>query len=229
MRHLEEYELFEALAQPNMEAIRRRIADRFARLARQAAQTPTSPEERAKKWIKTKYDIDLGAFLEELTSFITKASSDQIPNILRGVKGEDFAKYIDPKVISMLKDTTKKAFTTGGAKGKAGMIRTAYVLGGKKGLVKDAFKEYKAKKLTEGATALIDTLTGLIYRLGTDVSQGMRLDPAGSSDELPEMKPYSAAIRKWEDGYDSYFSDRDKILMTYLDAVATAVWESKGA
>jgi hypothetical protein len=40
------------------------------------------------------------------------------------------------------------------------------------------------------------------------------------------MKAYSAAIRKWEDEYDSYFSDRDKILMTYLDAVATAVWES---
>ena len=83
----------------------------------------------------------------------------------------------------------------------------------------------KTKKLTEGGTALIDTLTGLIYSLGTDVSQGIRLDPAGSSDELPEMKAYSAAIRKWEDEYDSYFSNQDKILMTYLDAVATAIWE----
>jgi hypothetical protein len=62
--------------------------------------------------------------------------------------------------------------------------------------------------------------------MGSDISQAIRLDPGASSDELPEMQSYSAAVRKWEDGYDSHFTDRDKILTSYLDAVTTAIWES---
>ena len=226
MKHVATYELFEAQTQPNTEAIKKRISDKFARLAKQAAQYPSSPEEIAKAWIKKKYGIDLGALLTELIDFVTKASYEQIPNILTGVKGDDFARYVDGKVAYMLKEFTKKAFTTGPARGKAGLIKTAYLLSGKKGLAKDAFRDYKAKKLTEGATALIDTLTGLVYNLSSDISQAIRLDPAGSSTELPEMQKYSAAISKWEDGYDSYFTNRDKILASYLDAVTTAIWEA---
>ena len=226
MRHIDTYELFEAQAQIPTEAIKRRIADRFARLAKQASLYPSSPEETAKAWIKKKYGIDLEALLTELTKFATKASYEQIPNILNGVKGEDFARYVDGKVAYILKDFTKKAFTAGGARGKAGIIRTAYLISGKKGLAKDAFRDYKSKKLTEGATALIDTLTGMVYNLGNDISQAIRLDPDGGSNELPEMKGYSAAIRRWEDQYDSYFTNKDKILTSYLDAVTTAIWES---
>lgn len=226
MRHIEEYELFEALARPNTEAMKKRISDRFGRLTKHASLYPNSSSEKAKAWIKKQYGIDLGALLTELTAFATKASHEQIPNILNGVKGEDFARYVDGKVASILKDFTKRSFSAGPAKGKAGMIRAAYLISGKKGLAKDAFRDYKAKKLPEGAGELIGALTGFVYSLGAEISQASRLDPGASSDELPEMKGHSAAIRRWQDQYDSHFTNRDKILISYLDAVTTAIWES---
>jgi hypothetical protein len=222
MKHIEGYELFEAAAPINNELIKQRIVKKLDTWFKSQGMHA----DEFKKWLKETYKIDPQPMIDRIKAIETKAACDQLPNILAGIKGDEFAKYIDEKLNSLIREFVTAQFTTGIAKGKQSFVKTRYMLSGKEGLAKEAFKNYKSNKIGEGQKDLIDSLTGYTYNLGTNISQAIRLDPAGSSDELPEIKAYSDSIRKWEKQYDSYFSNGDKILMTYLNTLTSAIWEA---
>jgi hypothetical protein len=252
MKHINTYELFEAAAPlspadaryenipfvnpkpSDVEAAKKRIAIEIGYLIEPVYGK--SKTEGSKKWLKEEYKIDLQPLINSIKEFEIKASCDQIPNVLRGVKGMDFAKYVDNKINSMIKDFTTKVFTEGGGKGKVTLIKTAYLRSGKDGLAKDIFKKYKNSELSTGQEILIDNLSRYSSELSYAISKGIRRNVdvihTGTSfkagEYVPEMEQYKNNIRKWEDGYDSYFktNNKDKTVLAYLGNVTSAIWEA---
>lgn len=225
MRHLEEYELFEALAQPNMEVIKKRLTNRLTDDISMDALNNNAYD--AIRWLKAKYKVDLSPLIVTLRTFLIKSSCDQLPNILRGVKGAEYAKYVDTRVNAILKDFTAKQFATV-AKGKKGVIKMGYLRSGQKGLIKDIMSKYNSNKFKIGQKALIEALIDWIYRLSVDISQGIRLNtnPGSNGGEYPDIAAYSDDIEKWADDYDKYHNDENKMLMAYLDSVTKVIWEA---
>lgn len=222
MKYINTYELFEAAAPLNNELIKKRIVDFLGMMFKSQGMNA----DKYKKWLNETYKIDPQPLINKIKEIQTKNVCDQLPNILAGIKGDEFAKYIDLKINSLIKEFVTLQFTTGAAKGKKSLIKAGYMLSGKEGLAKEAFKKYKSNQIPRGQKDLIDSLTEYSYNLGSDVSKAIRLDSNGSSSELPEIQTYSANIRKWEDQYDSYFKNKDKILMSYLNTVTSAIWEA---
>lgn len=249
MKHINTYELFEAaqlsltdakaanlpFVNPkpsDVEAAKKRIAIEIGYIF----DLGKSVTERSKKWLREEYKIDLQPLINSIKEFEIKASCDQIPNVLRGVKGLDFAKYVDSKINSMLKDFTTKVFTEGGGKGKVTVIKTAYLRSGKEGLAKDIFKKYKNSELSFGQKILIDNLSRYSSELGYAISKGIRRDvdiihtetTQKSGERIPEMEQYENNIRKWVDDYDSYFktNNKDKTVLAHLGNVTSAIWEA---
>ena len=225
MKYIREYELYEGAATPNPAAIKLRIKNKIEKVIFQ--ESGYSGKE-TKKWLKSKFDIDIQPLLNKIRDFEIEATSSQLNNILSGVKGLEFAKYVDMKVKAIIKEYVKQAFETGPAKGKAKWIKGKYAFsGGKDGLDKEIISLYKKGELKEGPKELIADLISCVSRLGTEVSQAIRygIDPRSSSDELPEMIQYSKSIRKWADDYDKGFANDEATLISYIKTATTPIWE----
>lgn len=223
MRHIKEYELYEGAATPNTAAIKSRIKTKIEKVLFQESSYSGT---ETKKWLKSKFDIDIQPLLNRIRDFEIEAVNSQLPNILSGVKGLEFSKYVDMKVKGIIKEYVKQAFETGPAKGKSKWIKGKYVFsGGKDGLDKEIISLYKGGKLKDGPKELIADLIACVSSLGNAVSQAIRLKPEGGSEEIPEMTPYSKLIRKWADDYDKGFVNGEAMLISYIKTATTPIWE----
>jgi hypothetical protein len=223
MKYVKQYELYEGAAAPNPSEIKLRIKNKISKVLFQDSGYSGT---ETKKWLKSKFDIDIQPLLNKIRDFEIEAVNSQLNNILSGVKGLEFAKYVDMKVKGIIKEYVKQAFETGPAKGKSKWIKGKYAFsGGKDGLDKEIVSLYKSGELKDGPKELIRDLILYVSNLGNSVSQAIRLKPGGGSDELPEMAQYSKSIRKWADDYDKGFSNDEATLIAYIKTATTTIWE----
>jgi hypothetical protein len=223
MKYIKQYELYEGAATPNPAAVKSRIKNKIEKVLFQESSYSGT---ETKKWLKSKFDIDIQPLLNKIRDFEIEAVSSQLNNILSGVKGLEFSKYVDMKVKAIIKEYVKQAFETGPAKGKAKWIKGKYAFsGGKDGLDKEIISLYKGGELKEGPKELISDLIACVSGLGNAVSQAIRLKPDSGSDEIPEMTQYSKLIRKWADDYDKGFANDEATLIAYIKTATTPIWE----
>jgi len=221
MKRITTFALFEASApaQVSMETIKKRLTDEVS-LNISPDGLPDAASDTL-RWLRNEYKIDLSPLIKTLRDFIIKSACDQIPNILHGVKGDEYAKYLDFNIKAILKDFAAKQFAA--VPGKRKLLKTAYLRSGQQGLAKDILNKYKTHRLSEGEKSLIDAMIYKISSLSVTISQGIRLDHT-FGEQYPDIAPYADAIFKWQDEYDSYFNDDNKTLVAYLDSVTQGIW-----
>ena len=211
MKHIQNYELFEGVGPLAKQSLKSKLPN-----IQVTTFIPDGSGINSGKWLKEEYDFDLGPLMTQLNKFAVKATTDQYPNMIKGVKGEEFAKYMDVSVNKLVSEYVKKIFN-GPAKGKKMVIKGLYILGGKEKFVKDLADKYLNKKMGVGQRNLIETILDH-STLGTSILEILKKGP------ITETEAEKKAIGKWITEYNSYFKDKNKHMNAILSSIASGIW-----
>jgi len=212
MKHIQQYELFEAVGP----LTKRSLKNVLPGWLEDTEFSLNTSGEKSGKWLKEEYDFDLIPLMTQLKKFTTKAATDQYPNMVKGEKGVEFAKYMDTSVNKLISQYVKKIFD-GPAKGKRILIKGLYLFGGKEKFVKELADKYTNKKLGSGQRDLIKTT--LDYStLAASITEAIK------KSRLTETELERKALSKWITEYNSYYLDKNKHLKTVLSSIASGIW-----
>ena len=218
MKHIQNYELFEGETTPAKTNVKpNRLFKNELPTIMKSSFTPDYDGLKSGKWLKDEYDFDLIPLMTQLNKFTAKAVVDQYPNISRGVRAVDFAKYMETNVNKLVSEYVKKVFN-GKAKGKKTVIKALYLLSGKDGFVKDLATKYKNKKMNNGQTNLVKTLMD-------HADLGNEILKLSNSPFIKKIEAENNGIKKWVSEYNKHFTDKNKLLMTALSSVGSGIWD----
>ena len=228
MRILKSYLLFEKLNPQQDEQAKARIKTRVEELFKDLMNRSTI--KNLTIWVKDEAGLDLNIIVDDIKNLIIKSGTEQWPNIKQGLKGEEYAKYIECQIGKIYNQSISKYLS--GAKGwaKKKFIKAKYFKSGKQGFIKELLDQVLNKKgSSEDMKDSIDSfvqLTRMIMYASTPISQGARVIPDGGSNEYPEIQSISSLIRKWDDSYSDYFDNNIETIYTnWLNSIANAIWD----